>query len=118
MELSEREKMLLELIVDGKKSNNDLMEAMHINGSDVRHTIMGLRRKGFPICSGRGSGYWLGSADDIITTINHLESRAFSMLETAKLLRRTIEKCPIKDSPFREICDGCYRQPICERVRI
>lgn len=45
------------------------------------------------ICSeaGQNGGYWLPTTEEeITTTINHLEARAYEMFRTAKILRKKV----------------------------
>jgi threonine synthase len=45
------------------------------------------------ICSeaGKDGGYWLPTTkEEIVTTIDHLESRAYEMIKTAKILREKV----------------------------
>lgn len=118
-ELTEHEKVLLELIIGGKKTSQDLQNALHLSGAGLRGVIRSLRGKGFPICSTpHNGGYWLGTGDDVVRTIRQLQSRAISLFETANVLTNYIDHCPIAESPFHEVCDSCYKREVCERVKI
>ena len=63
-----------------------------LSGAEVRSVIHKLRDEGRPICSG-ADGYYL--AKDLVEarhTINHLRSRANSMLETARSMEEFFTK--------------------------
>lgn len=83
--------MLVHIWADIHKSSSinpvfskQLENRYKLSGAEVRSVIHRLREDGKPICSG-SEGYYL--AKDLVEarhTINHLRSRANSMLETAR----------------------------------
>ena len=83
--------MLIHVWADIHKSSSkspvfskQLEKRYKISGAEVRSVVHRLRDEGKPICSG-ADGYYL--AKDLVEarhTINHLRSRANSMLETAR----------------------------------
>ena len=83
--------MLVHIWADIHKSSSinpvfskQLENRYKLSGAEVRSVVHRLREDGKPICSG-SEGYYL--AKDLVEarhTINHLRSRANSMLETAR----------------------------------
>ena len=63
-----------------------------LSGAEIRSIIHQLRLEGKPVCSG-DKGYWLAhSLIDARSTINHLRSRARSMMEIANSIESNLKK--------------------------
>lgn len=74
-----------------------LCKTTGLNESSLRRGIMVLRRSGFDICSG-ATGYFRSKDQaDVLATIDHLESRAKSLMETARLLREQLGDQGVQD---------------------
>ena len=58
-----------------------------LSGTEIRDIVRELRREGYPIANSKSGYYFANNYEEIEPTINDLESRAFSMLETVKKLK-------------------------------
>ena len=81
---------------DNRQKSNKLMKIVNItDNKEFRALIEEIRqsKKTIFICSeaGKSGGYWLPTTkEEIVTTIDHLESRAYEMIKTAKILREKV----------------------------
>lgn len=63
-----------------------------LSGAEVRSVIHRLREDGKPICSGSDGYYLANNLLEARHTINHLRSRANSMLQTARSMEEFFTK--------------------------
>ena len=83
---------LLSLLIEGKKSRQELARRMGMSDRDVRDLISRMRKDGFPICSSSsGGGYWIGSPDEIKRTIAEYRARGYECLKTAIAMEINLE---------------------------
>ncbi len=74
-----------------------LCELTNLNEGALRDGVKILRRHGFDVCSGNVGYYRSESPEDILNTAKQLESRAASLIETARLMREQIADVAIQD---------------------
>ena len=67
--------------------SSQLEHSLGYSGVQIRKAIMELRREGKPIGSDHHGYFWANSQEEIEGTIQHLELRALSELETVSALR-------------------------------
>lgn len=83
---------LLSILIEGKKSRQELARRMGMSDRDVRDLISRMRKDGFPICSSSsGGGYWIGSPDEIKRTIAEYRARGHECLKTAIAMEINLE---------------------------
>lgn len=83
---------LLSILIEGKKSRQELVSRMGLSDRKVRDLIRRMRRDGFPICSSSsGGGYWIGSDSEIRQTIAEYRARAREELNTAIAMEMYLE---------------------------
>ena len=87
----------IEAVIRLHKKDNPIMsyhleERFNLAGSEIRNIIRELRRQGKPIANCPSGYYWAETYREIEDTINDLEGRAFSMLETSKALKNTFKE--------------------------
>lgn len=83
---------LLSILIEGKKSRQELAHRMGMSDRDVRDLISRMRKDGFPICSSSsGGGYWIGSPDEIKRTIAEYRARGHECLNTAIAMEINLE---------------------------
>lgn len=81
---------------DNRQKASQLMKIVDIKDHKTfRNLIEDIRQSGRKvfICSEAGSngGYWLPTTkEEVETTIDHLEARAWEMIKTAKILREKV----------------------------
>ena len=81
---------------DNRQKSNKLMKIVNItDNKEFRALIEDIRQSNNKIfiCSeaGKTGGYWLPTTKtEIRDTIDHLESRAYEMIKTAKILREKV----------------------------
>jgi len=81
---------------DNRQKSNQLMKVVGIkDNKEFRTLIEDIRqsKETIFICSeaGKTGGYWLPTTkEEVETTIDHLESRAWEMIKTAKILREKV----------------------------
>lgn len=83
---------LLSILIEGKKSRQELARRMGMSDRDVRDLIFRMRKDGFPICSSSsGGGYWIGSPDEIKRTIAEYRAQGHECLKTAIAMEINLE---------------------------
>lgn len=74
------------------------------NGAEVRTIVHTLRYNGHPICSNR-NGYWIATTDEeIMETVAHLKSRAYSMMSAALRMQMNL----LDQQEFDDFCEDTY----------
>lgn len=70
----------------------ELEKRFDISGISLREIIRDLRRESKPIANSKHGYYWALNYSEILPTIDDLESRAMSILQTVKVLRNCFTK--------------------------
>lgn len=93
---------LLLLKHQGKVKSEALEEQLGVSGTEIRSVVQELRRQGVPITSDAYGYGFAKEIDEIRPTLNHLKTRAISLLTTISKLERNFVKPVSQDDLFRE----------------
>lgn len=70
------------------KKSREFQMLMGVKGADIRRMVNELRFAGHPICSGK-EGYWYAETEDeVLETLNNLQSRVYGINKAINGLER------------------------------
>lgn len=73
-------------------NSRKLEKQFHLKGSEIRHMVNVLRCNGVPICSCNRGYYYAECAEDIESTLAHLESRIKKIRDAQNGMRDVLTK--------------------------
>ena len=88
--------------VDNPIISKTLEVEFGLGGPALRSVIHALRETGHPICSS-SKGYFIGSREDVLSTIESLDQRARSIQSTVDGLRLSLKRINVKPSKLEQM---------------
>ena len=88
--------------VDNPIISKTLEVEFGLGGPALRAVIHALRETGHPICS-NSKGYFIGSREDVLSTIESLDQRARSIQSTVDGLRLSLRSINVKPSKLEQM---------------
>ena len=94
-ELSYAEQRVLSVIPTGEENaikQNEIVELTGYNAREIRLIMNSLRLEDYPICSGNYGYYMPESKEDIISTINRMNSQVATLNLSILHLQRSVDR--------------------------
>lgn len=78
---------------DEAVTQDEISSHLGVSKRSVRQLVQQARKKGYCVCSSPYAGYWLStSTEDILETINILNSQAQTLNDTIYFMRKFLEE--------------------------